>query len=107
MLHDFYLYQAWGNKEIGMRAHWFGHPGTALRNAEKKFKLTELEKNIIASHMWPLTFLHFPRSREAVLVSLADKICAFGEGVLQRTHLKNAARYERERKKFGMFRAAS
>lgn len=97
MLHDFYLYQAWGNKEIGTRAHWFGHPDTALRNAEKQFKLTELEKNIITSHMWPLTFLHFPRSREAFLVSFADKVCAFGEGILKRTHMKNMERYERER----------
>lgn len=99
MLHDFYLYQARGNKEIGTRAHWFGHPDTALQNAEKEFQLTELEKNIIASHMWPLTFRHLPRSREAILVSLADKICAFGEGVLKRNYLRNAERYEREKQK--------
>lgn len=99
MLHDFYLYQARGNKEIGTRAHWFGHPDTALQNAEKEFQLTELEKNIITSHMWPLTFRHLPRSREAILVSLADKICAFGEGVLKRNYLRNAERYEREKQK--------
>lgn len=100
MLHDFYLYQARGNKEIGIKEHWFGHPDTALRNAEKRFKLTELEKNIITSHMWPLTFLHIPRSREAFLVSLADKICAFGEMVLKRNHMRNAGRYEREKGKW-------
>lgn len=99
MLHDFYLYQARGNKEIGTRAHWFGHPDTALQNAEKEFQLTELEKNIITSHMWPLTFRHLPRSREAILVSLADKICAFGEGVLKRNYLRKAERYEREKQK--------
>lgn len=97
MLHDFYLYQARGNKEIGVKAHWFGHPGTALENAEKKFQLTELEKNIITSHMWPLNFLHFPRSREALLVNFADKICAFGELVLKRNYMKNAERYEQEK----------
>lgn len=101
MLHDFYLYQARGNKEIGTRAHWFGHPVTALRNAEKEFQLTELEKNIITSHMWPLTFLHFPRSREALLVSLADKICACGELVLKRNYMRNAERFEREKKRSG------
>lgn len=101
MLHDFYLYQARGNKEIGTKAHWFGHPGTALRNAEKEFRLTELEKNIITSHMWPLTFLHFPRSREAMLVSLADKICACGELVLKRNYMRNAERYEREKERYG------
>lgn len=99
MLHDFYLCQAWGNMEIGMKAHWFGHPVTALQNAEKRFKLTELEKNIITSHMWPLTFLHFPRSREAFLVSLADKVCACGEMILKRNHMRNTERYEREKRK--------
>lgn len=99
MLHDFYLYQARGNKEIGARAHWFGHPVTALKNAEKEFTLTELEKNIITSHMWPLTFLHVPRSREAFLVSLADKVCAFGEMILKRNYMRHTERYEKERKK--------
>lgn len=104
MLHDFYLYKARGNKEIGTRAHWFGHPVTALRNAEKEFRLTEREKNIITSHMWPLTFLHFPRSREALLVNLADKACAFGEGVLKRNYMRNAERYEREKRRRGIVR---
>lgn len=90
MLHDFYLYQARGNKEVGTREHWFGHPMTALQNAEKKFHLTKKEKNIITSHMWPLTFWHFPKSREAFLVGLADKICAFGEMVLKRNHVRAA-----------------
>lgn len=88
MLHDYYLYQARHNKEIRTKDHWFGHPDTALKNAEKEFQLSELEKNIITSHMWPLTFRHFPRSREAVLVCLADKICAFGEGVLKRNYVR-------------------
>lgn len=88
MLHDFYLYRAWRNQEIGTRAHWFGHPDTALKNAEKEFQLSDLEKNIITSHMWPLTFWHFPRSREAFLVCLADKICACGEMFLKRNYVK-------------------
>lgn len=88
MLHDFYLYHARGNKDISVKAHWFGHPMTALANAEKEFQLSDLEKNIISSHMWPLNFWHFPKSREAFLVSLADKICAFGEMFLKRNHVK-------------------
>ena len=47
MLHDFYLYKAWKNETIGTRDHWFGHPDTALRNAEKEFQLSDLEKNAI------------------------------------------------------------
>ena len=88
MLHDFYLYKAWRNETIKTKDHWFGHPDTALKNAEKEFELSELEKNIITSHMWPLTLRHLPRSREAVLVCLADKICAFGEGVLKRNYVR-------------------
>ena len=95
MLHDYYLYQARGHKEIGVKAHWFGHPNTALQNAEKEFVLTELEKNIITSHMWPLNFSNFPRSREAVLVCLADKMCACGELVLKRNHIRNIEKEER------------
>lgn len=88
MLHDYYLYKACGNETIGTKEHWFGHPDTALKNAQKEFRLSDLEKNIITSHMWPLTFRHIPRSREAVLVCLADKICAFGEGVLKRNYVR-------------------
>lgn len=88
MLHDFYLYRAWRHEKIGIREHWLGHPNTALKNAEKEFKLSELEKNIITSHMWPLTFRHFPKSREAVLICLADKICACGEMFLRRNYVR-------------------
>lgn len=97
MLHDFYLYHARANKEISTKDHWLGHPRTALANAEKVFYLTELEKNIILSHMWPLNFLHFPRSREAVLVSAADKICACGELILKRNYVKKIKRKEKSR----------
>lgn len=88
MLHDYYLYHARG-KDVPKRAHWFGHPVTALNNAEKIFELNDKEKNIIFSHMWPLTFLHFPLSKEAFLVGMADKVCAFGEGVFKHTTHKN------------------
>ena len=97
MLHDFYLYHARANQDISVREHWLGHPKTALMNAEKVFHLTELEKNIILSHMWPLNFLHFPRSREAVLVSAADKICACGELILKRNYVKKIKRKEKSR----------
>lgn len=89
MLHDYYLYHARGNKDITTKEHWFGHPKTALQNAQKEFFLTDLEKNIITSHMWPLNFKQFPHSKEAILVCLADKICAFGEMILKRNGLRH------------------
>ena len=43
-------------------------------------RLSTLERNIILAHMWPLA-LHLPHSREAWVVSLADKMCATAEVV--------------------------
>lgn len=78
MLHDYYLYDI---EERGYSDYYHGtkHPVTALRNAEEKYDLSDKEKNIIRGHMWPLTFFHPPKSREAWLVSIADKYCAIKE----------------------------
>ncbi|MCR5417885.1 MAG: HD domain-containing protein [Lachnospiraceae bacterium] len=94
MLHDFYMYRAWGNRGIKYKDHLLGHPMVALENAREHFELTGKEENIITSHMWPLTPWQVPRSKEAFLVQLADKVCAFGEGVLRQTVVKQE-RYER------------
>ena len=37
-----------------------------------------MEENIIISHMWPLA-KKMPRYREAMVVNLADKLCATAE----------------------------
>ena len=50
------------------------------KQALKEFELTEHEIDIIMKHMFPLT-LRPPRYREAVLVCIADKICAWGETI--------------------------
>ena len=78
LLHDFYLYTFFDTDISGYR-HGISHPATALRNAKKVVPLTEKEANIIRSHMWPLTLFHPPRSKEAVIVMLADKYCAAKE----------------------------
>lgn len=78
MLHDFHLYTR-QDIDINPIRHIFRHPRYALRNAERVFALNRKEKNIIRSHMWPLTLLTPPRSREALLVTLADKYCAWRE----------------------------
>jgi uncharacterized protein len=78
MLHDYHLYTR-QERKINFLRHAFAHPKTACRNAERIFPLSGKEKNIIKSHMWPLTPLALPRSKEAFLVTLADKLCAFRE----------------------------
>lgn len=88
-LHDFYLYD-WHKKRSfhGMKRlfemHGFSHPGYACANARKVFDITPKEQDIIACHMWPLTFRHIPSCREAVIVCLADKYCAVVESMFRR-----------------------
>ena len=87
LLHDYYLYDI---KERGYSDYYHGtsHPATALSNAQEKFELSEKEKNIIRGHMWPLTLFHPPTSKEAWLVSIADKYCAIKEMWLHQKRVK-------------------
>lgn len=75
LLHDLFLYD-WhtAKPEKGERLHGFTHAKAALDNANKHFTLSELEKNIIERHMWPLNITP-PRYRESFIVSFADKYC--------------------------------
>ena len=88
-LHDFYLYD-WHQQRSyrGLRhlleMHGFTHPRSACVNAQRYFAITPKEQNIIACHMWPLTFRHVPHCREAVIVCLADKYCAVVESLFRR-----------------------
>lgn len=79
LLHDFYLYDWHDGRLRPEGLHGFTHPAKALRNANKYFDLTEREANIISSHMFPLTLTKVPKCREAVIVGIADKICAIKE----------------------------
>lgn len=74
LLHDYFLYD-WHEKSKDHRLHGFTHPARALKNAEQIFDLTDVEKDIIKRHMFPLTPIP-PAYRESYLVCLADKICS-------------------------------
>ena len=90
-LHDFYLYD-WHNCADITHWHGFKHPLIARYNADAVFKLNEKERNIIQTHMWPLTITQLPRCREAYLVCLADKMSSSWETVMER-RAKREARY--------------
>ncbi len=82
LLHDYFLYD-WhvDGKDKGNvhpKLHGFYHPSTALKNANRDFKLSPREKDIIKKHMWPLTVVP-PMCREAWVVTLADKYCSLME----------------------------
>lgn len=79
LLHDFFLYD-WHNHyaETGNRFHGLTHPQKALENAEKEFELTDVEKEIIQKHMWPLT-VSPPKHMETYVVVFHDKACSMRE----------------------------
>ncbi len=80
LLHDYFLYD-WHESDKSHRLHGFTHAKTALKNAERDFKLSEIEKNMIYCHMFPLN-LRIPKYRESILLCIADKIVATKETVM-------------------------
>ncbi len=81
-LHDFYLYDWHTSGYIG-RLHGLHHPAIALNNASQRYTLTPTEKNIIESHMWPLTLFKIPKCRAAFIVCFSDKLCSFYETIMR------------------------
>lgn len=74
LLHDLYLYDP-ADRSAHPGNQCFDHPVAACRNAEALMELSDKERNIILSHMWPLGGA-LPRSLEAWLVDLVDTVCA-------------------------------
>ena len=75
LMHDFFL-----NKELSdLSSKRFKiHPQKAYENSKKYFKVNELEKNIILSHMYPIT-KELPKYKESYIVSISDKIVSIYE----------------------------
>ena len=80
-LHDYYLYD-WHTH--GDKLHGYHHPQIAAENARKDFQISEKAEKAIRTHMWPLTLIHVPTTKEAWLITLADKICSARETVFER-----------------------
>ena len=79
MLHDFYLYD-WHSVDDGShRRHGFHHARRARDNAVREFGVDRKIQSVIDSHMWPLNPLRIPKSREAWILWIADKIETFRE----------------------------
>ncbi|MBO4262332.1 MAG: HD domain-containing protein [Clostridia bacterium] len=77
LLHDFFLYD-W-HKRPKFTFHGYKHAKIALKNAEERFSLNDVEKDVISSHMFPLNLFSVPRTKEAWIVTMCDKICAAKE----------------------------
>ena len=76
LLHDFYFnYQLEENGEV---KNLVEHPHMALLNATQYFSLNERQKNIIESHMFPLSKT-MPKYKESFCITIVDKIVAMYE----------------------------
>ena len=82
LLHDFFMYD-WHDPGNLRLMHGFTHAKEALQNAQKEFKLNDIERDVIKKHMFPLNPAP-PRFKETAVLCLADKYCALRETVLQR-----------------------
>lgn len=88
LLHDFFLYDWHGvghRNDLGLLQgfHAFYHPFIALEEAEKRFILSDREKDIIKTHMFPC-YLGLPKYKESWIVILVDKYCSLEEGLLKK-----------------------
>lgn len=92
LLHDFFLYE-WRKvghrKDLGLLKgfHAFYHPYISLENAERYFVLTDIEKDIIKSHMFPC-YLGIPKHKESLIIILTDKFCSIEEGIFRYNSFK-------------------
>lgn len=77
LLHDYFLYD-WHIADKDHKLHGFTHARKALSNAERDFKLNDIERNMILCHMFPLN-IRIPKYKESVILCVADKICATRE----------------------------
>lgn len=86
MLHDLFLYD-WHThaRKTGDHFHGLTHPKKAYQNARKFFELNHIEKDIMLTHMWPLTFFRIPQTKEGWIATLTDKYC----GALETGNRKN------------------
>ncbi len=79
-LHDYYLYD-WHTH--GDKLHGYHHAKIAMANARRDFQITELEGEIIKSHMWPLNLTQLPSTKEALLLCMVDKFCSARETLMK------------------------
>ena len=85
ILHDYYLYD-WRVEKDKKKKHLSRHPSIAAENAYQDFFIDEKIQRIIKAHMWPVNFRTFPNTKEARIVTLADKTIAFKEAMCSKKY---------------------
>lgn len=77
LLHDFFLTNITDNKTKLVSV--FKHSKEAVTNADNNFIISELEKDIIVSHMFPVMPFILPKYAESWVVNIVDKTVAIYE----------------------------
>ena len=90
ILHDYYLYD-WRTDRSKIKTHAKQHELIAAENAIKDFSISKEIKEVIETHMWPINIKNYPKSREAKIVSVSDKLVALCEALTSKRH-KNKKR---------------
>lgn len=85
ILHDYYLYD-WREDHSKMKHHLGNHPYVAAQNAERDFGIHAPVKKAIESHMWPVNIDEFPQTKEARIISNADKTIYLREIICSRRY---------------------
>lgn len=75
LLHDFFFDDVVNESKYKKLIH---HPKYAVENAKKYINLTDLQKDIIEKHMFPITIVP-PKYLESWIVDIADDIAAIYE----------------------------
>ncbi len=83
LLHDFYLYD-WHTEGLKHGLHGYTHPHTAAVMAKEVFDVDADIESMIETHMWPLTLFHMPKSKEAWILCIADKLSSMAETLWMR-----------------------
>ncbi len=78
LLHDYFLYD-WHISDPNRKGlHGYTHASEAVQRAADDFSVTPKMASMMKTHMWPLN-LAIPRTREAWILTTADKICSLAE----------------------------
>lgn len=76
LMHDFYFNYQLEDKNDSKK--FVDHPSLAVLNASKYYDLTDVQKNMIESHMFP-TCKVLPKYKESFCLTLVDKAVALYE----------------------------
>ena len=78
LLHDFFFIDNYSIKKSKRLCTLFMHPKYALEKSKEYFDLSDMEENIIVSHMFPVG-LFLPKYKESILVNVVDDYIAILE----------------------------